>query len=122
MSTEIDAYIAAIPEPAMRQALTKLRTHLRALLPDHIECLSYAMPGFRQPGKKGRMVAGYAAFARNCGYYPHSGNIVPQFAAELSGFKTTPGAIQFTPGHPIPADLIARLVAARRAEIAAKGR
>lgn len=120
--SEVDAYIAAIPDPAKQAALASLRATLRALLPDHIECLSYAMPGFRQPGPKGKMVAGYAAFARNCGYYPHSGNIIPEFAADLTGFKTTPGAIQFTPDHPIPDALILRLIDARLAEIALKGR
>ena len=80
------------------------------------------MPGLRQPGKNGKMVAGYAAFARNCGYYPHSGTIVPRFAADLTGFKTTPGAIQFTPANPIPEPLVHRLIDARLAEIAARGR
>ncbi len=118
MSADVDAYLAALPRPDQRAALEALRGQLRALLPDHVECLSYAMPGFRQPGKKGKMVAGYAAFAKNCGYYPHSGNIIPQFTADLADYKTTQGAIQFTPDHPIPATLIAKLVAARQAELA----
>ena len=117
MSAEVDAYIAAIPDPEKRAALTALRGQLKALLPDHVECLSYAMPGFRQPGPKGRMVAGYAVFARNLGYYPHSGNIIPQFGPELAEWKTTPGAVQFTPAHPLPPALLARLVAARVAEL-----
>jgi uncharacterized protein YdhG (YjbR/CyaY superfamily) len=73
------------------------------------------MPGFRI-GKT--VIAGYAGFARNCGYYPHSGNIIPAFDAELTalGFRHTPGAISFTPAHPLPPDLVARLVAARLAE------
>ncbi|MBC7736669.1 MAG: DUF1801 domain-containing protein [Candidatus Saccharibacteria bacterium] len=120
MSTEdVDAYIAALPRSDQRAALQDLRMTLRALLPDHLETISYAMPGFRQPGPKGKMVAGYAAFARNCGYYPHSGSILPQFKDDLAGWKFTPGALQFTPVHPLPPDLIARLVAARLAEIAA---
>ncbi len=116
-SADVDAYLAALPRADQRAALQDLREILRALLPDHNECLSYAMPGFRQPGPGGKMVAGYAAFARNCGYYPHSGSIIPQFAADLSAWKTTPGAIQFTPATPLPAALVARLVAARRAEL-----
>lgn len=121
MSVEVDTYLAAL-RPDQAAALQTLRALIRTHLPDHIECLSYAMPGFRQPGPKGKMVAGYAAFAKNCGYYPHSGNIIPQFAADLTGFKTTPGAIQFTPDHRIPDALILRLIDARVAEIAAKGR
>ena len=121
MSVAVNTYLAAC-RPDQAAALNTLRSLIKQHLPDHVECLSYAMPGFRQPGPKGKMVAGYAAFARNCGFYPHSGTIIPQFAAELTGFKTTPGAIQFTPDHMIPEPLILRLIDARVAEIAAKGR
>ena len=121
MSVEGDTYLAAL-RPDQAAALQSLRALIQQRLPDHVECLSDAMPGFRQPGAKGRMVAGYAAFAKNCGYYPHSGNIIPQFATDLAAFKTTPGAIRFTPGHLIPDALILRLIDARLAEIAAQGR
>ncbi|MFM7446841.1 MAG: iron chaperone, partial [Tabrizicola sp.] len=73
----VDDYIAALP-PDQREALTNLRARLKALLPDHVEVLSYAMPGLRQPGSKGKMVVGYAAFARHLGLYPHSGTVIPQ--------------------------------------------
>ena len=121
MPTEVDAYIAAC-RPDQAAALQALRAILRDRLPDHVECLSYAMPGFRQPGPKGRMVAGYAAFARTCGFYPHSGNIVSRFAGDLAGFKTTPGAIQFTPDHPIPKALVLALIDARLTEIVLTGK
>lgn len=112
----VDDYFAALQNPAQKQALTELRGLLKTLLPDHIEVISYAMPGFRQPHTKGKIVAGYAAFAKNCGYYPHSGNIIPRITG-LDGYKTTAGAIQFTPDHRLPADLIRRLVQARQAEL-----
>lgn len=120
-ASEVDAYLAARPED-QRRALERLRAILKARLPDHLEVISYAMPGFRQPGARGRMVTGYAGFARNCGYYPHSGTIVGQFAASLQGFRCTPGAISFTPGHELPEPLILALVDARLQEIAATGR
>jgi len=66
---EVAAYLAALPHN-QRAALSDLRTRLRTLLPDQVECLSHAMPGFRQPGTKHRMVAGYAAFSRYLGLYP----------------------------------------------------
>ena len=114
----VDAYLAARPAD-QRTALQDLRENLKTLLPDHLECLSYAMPGFSQPGPGGKMVAGYAGYARNCGFYPHSGFIIPRFASDLTGFKTTQGAVQFTPGQPLPAALIEKLVRARQAELAA---
>ena len=114
MSAEVDAYIAALP-PAFATALTQLRAQLRALLPDHIECMSYAMPGFRAPGKKGKMVAGYAAFTHHCGLYPHSGPIVPLI--DCTPFKTSKSGVLFTPDQPLPPALIERIVRARQAEL-----
>jgi len=109
-----DAYLATRPA-AQQVALSDLRTRIARIIPQAEEVISYAMPGFRL-GR--RVIAGYAGFARNCGYYPHSGKILPQFAAELTaaGFRVTPGALQVTPDHPIPDDLLARLIAARLAE------
>ena len=121
MSAEVEAYLSALP-PAQREALQALRDLLKARLPDHLEVISYAMPGFRQPGPKGRMVAGYAAFKLSCGFYPHSGSILGQFPLETAGFKTTAGAISFTPDHPLPETLVRKLIEARLAEIAATGR
>ena len=110
-----DAYLAALPVD-QRTCLQALRAHLSSLLPQAEEVISYAMPGFRI-GKK--MIAGYAGFAKTCGYYPHSGNIIPQFADELDrlGFKHSAGGVSFTPACPLPPDLVQRLVAARKAEL-----
>lgn len=118
MTADVDAYLARLPDD-QRVALTALRATLRDLLPDHIECLSYAMPGFRAPGPKGKMVAGYAAFSRHLGLYPHSGNIIPALLPECEDFKTSKSGILFTPAHPLPDALVARIVRARQAEIAA---
>lgn len=115
MSGEVDAYIAALP-PAFATALTQLRAQLRALLPDHIECMSYAMPGFRAPGKKGKMVAGYAAFKHHCGLYPHSGNVIPLI--DCAPFQTSKSGVLFPPDHPLPPALIERIVRVRQAELA----
>ena len=89
---------------------------VRELYGGSVIVVPYAMPGFRLGGK---MVAGYAGFARNCGFYPHSGNIIPQFADEIAAlrFRHRPGAISFTPARPLPEDLVRRLVAARLAEL-----
>jgi len=113
---EVDAYIAALPSD-QRDALTTLRARLKALLPDHLECMSYAMPGFRQPGPKGKMVVGYAAFAKNLGLYPHSGSVIPQI--DCTPFKTSKSGVLFTPDRPLPDALLRRIIEVRNAEIAA---
>lgn len=117
----VDAYLAALPAD-QRQALESLRQLLASLLPDHLEVMSYAMPGFRQPGPKGRMVAGYAAFARHLGLYPHSGNIIPRLTADCTGFKTSKSGVLFTPANPLPAALVERITRLRQQEIATLGR
>ena len=116
MTGSVDAYIAALP-PDQREALTTLRARLKALLPDHLEVMSYAMPGFRQPGPKGKMVAGYAAFARHLGLYPHSGSVIPRI--DCTPFKTSKSGVLFTPDRPLPDDLLRQIIATRQAELSA---
>ncbi|MDB5657747.1 MAG: hypothetical protein JWS10_362 [Cypionkella sp.] len=115
MSAEVDTYLAALP-PAFRSAAEALRAELKTLLPDHIECLSYAMPGFREPKPRGKMVAGYAAFTRHLGLYPHSGSIIPNI--DCTPFKTSKSGVLFTPDQPLPPALIAKIIRARQAELA----
>ena len=115
-SGAVDAYIAA-QSPAFAEALATLRQRLKALLPDHLEVMSYAMPGFRQPGPKGKMVVGYAAFTHHLGLYPHSGSVIPQI--DCAPFKTSKSGVLFSPDSPLPDALLAAIVTARQAEIAA---
>ncbi|GLS87217.1 hypothetical protein GCM10010873_21910 [Cypionkella aquatica] len=114
MSAEVEIYLSALPS-AFRAAAETLRAQLKALLPDHIECLSYAMPGFREPKPKGKMVAGYAAFTRHLGLYPHSGSIIPQISC--TPFKTSKSGVLFTPENPLFTALITQIIRARQAEL-----
>lgn len=115
-ASAIDAYIATHP-PAFAAALTSLRIRLKTLLPDHLECMSYAMPGFRQPGPKGKMVIGYAAFTHHLGLYPHSGSVIPQI--DCTPFKTSKSGVLFTPDTPLPDALLKTILTTRQAELAA---
>jgi uncharacterized protein YdhG (YjbR/CyaY superfamily) len=112
---DVESYHAALPTD-FRRAAEALRAHLRTLLPDHTECLSYAMPGFRHPS--GKMTAGYAAFKHHLGLYPHSGNIIAKI--NCAPFKTSKSGVLFTPETPLPLALIDAIIRARLAEITAK--
>jgi uncharacterized protein YdhG (YjbR/CyaY superfamily) len=114
MTGSVDAYIAALPAD-QREALTSLRARLKSLLPDHLEVMSYAMPGLRQPGLKGKMVVGYAAFARHLGLYPHSGTVIPQI--DCAPFKTSKSGVLFTPDRPLPDALLTQIIKTRLAEL-----
>ena len=114
MSTEVDAYLSALPLD-QAGALQDLRALLRSHLPGATECLSYAMPGFRLPG--GKMAMGYAAFKHHLGLYPHSGGIIPYI--DCTPFKTSKSGVLFTPQRPLPRALVLQILTARLAEIAA---
>jgi len=107
-----EAYLASL-SPDKRATLEKLRGAIRAAAPDAEEGMSYGMPAFIQ----GKPIAGYAAGANHCAYYPMSGEITTALAAELEGYETSKGAIRFPVGKPLPATLIRKLVRARLAEI-----
>ena len=109
-----DSYLAALPHD-QRAALQALREVIAAYLPDAVECMSYAMPGFRM----GKMVAGYAGFARHCGLYPHSGSVIPVLADDLAAWKTSKSGVLFTPATPLPVALVHKILDLRLAEIAA---
>lgn len=109
-----NAYIAAAPK-AMRPVLTRLRARLAEALPDAEEVIQYHMPGFRIGTQ---IVAGYAAFSRQCGLYVDPGAIAAladQIAeAKLKATKT---GVTFLPNRPIPDDLITALaIGSRRAK------
>lgn len=116
MSRDVDAYLAALPAD-QQAALGALRATLARLLPGHVEVMSYAMPGFRQPGPKGKVVVGYAAFARHLGLYPHSGSVIPKI--DCTPFKTSKSGVLFTPAQPLPDGLVEAILRARQAELAA---
>lgn len=112
----VEAYLARLPAD-QQTALRSLRATLIRLLPDNLEVMSYAMPGLRQPGPKGKMVVGYAAFARHLGLYPHSGSVIPQI--DCAPFKTSKSGVLFTPATPLPESLVDTILRRRQAELAA---
>lgn len=113
----IDAYIAK-QNPAFQPALEHVRALVGKVAPDAEEALVYGVPGFRQNGA----LVCYAAFKAHCGFYPMSPDLMDAMQAELQGFRVAKGTIHFTPDHPLPDALIARIVTARIAENAAKSR
>ena len=91
----------------------------RAHLPGAVECISYAMPGFRAAGPQGKMSLGYAAFARHLGVYPHSGFVISLLLTDCAGFTTSNSGVLFTPDNPLPTTLLHKIIDAKLREIAA---
>ncbi len=108
----IDEYLKPV-DAAKRQALEKLRSTIRRIVPKAEECISYGLPCFRLDGKA---LVGFGAAKHHCAFYPWSGKTVDEFAAELAGYETSKGAIRFQPEKPIPAGLIRKMVKSRMAQ------
>ncbi|GAA1767634.1 iron chaperone [Agromyces humatus] len=115
MGTVTD-YLAA-REGENRTALEHVIAVARELAPDVTEGESYGMPALLYRGKG--FVAVLEAKA-HLGLYPFSGQVLPGLAAELGEFTWSPGALQFTAAHPVPDDLLRRILAERKAQIDAR--
>ena len=77
------------------------------------ECISYRIPAFRF---KGRIVAGFAATAKGCSYFPFSGSTLRTLAEELENFEQTKSSLHFDPAKPFSLALVRKLIKARIAE------
>ncbi len=116
-TAQIDAILAALPE-TQRAALQALRETIATTAPDAEETISYSMPAFRY---RGRALVSYSAFKTHCSFFPMSGETIDAHRDELADFRTAKGTLQFTPEHPIPRDLVERIVRERMAQIDARG-
>jgi uncharacterized protein YdhG (YjbR/CyaY superfamily) len=110
--TTIDAYLAKVKGP-QRVALDQLRKTIRAVVPQAEECISYRIPAFRLDG---RIVAGFAATAKGCSYFPFSGSTLRTLADELGDYEQTKSSLHFDPAAPLPRTLVRKLIEARLAE------
>ena len=108
----IDEYLASVTGER-RVALDKIRKTIRTLLPEAEECISYRIPAFRF---KGKIVAGFAATAKGCSYFPFSGSTLRSLAEELEDFEQTKSSLHFDPAKPLSLALVRKLIKARIAE------
>ena len=108
----VDAYLAAVPEPA-RSTLNKVRTTIRSVLPkEATEVISYRIPAFRHK----KIVVWYAAFSNHCSLFP-TASVIAKLKDELKGYTLAKGTIQFAVDKPLPATLLKKIVKARLAEM-----
>jgi uncharacterized protein YdhG (YjbR/CyaY superfamily) len=111
MIADHEAYITQAPE-SLRFLLVRLRTQLARALPDAEEVIAYNMPGFRI-GES--VVAGYAAFSKQCGLYLAPAAIASH-ADEIAaaGLKASKTGVTFSPSRPMPDELVEKLALASR--------
>ena len=107
----IDDYLDQFA-PEVQQKLSQLRRVIRHHAPEAEEKISYQMATFYQSAN----LVHFAAHKTHIGFYPGP-EAVTAFGEELSGYKTSKGAIQFPLARPLPLDLIGRIVRYRVASI-----
>jgi uncharacterized protein YdhG (YjbR/CyaY superfamily) len=106
-----DAYIAAASEQ-FRPLLIQLRAQLAAALPDAEELIMHDMPGF---GFGKSIIAGYAAFTKQCGLYVNPTAIAAHTDdIAAAGLKATRTGITFSARRPIPDALVTSLALSSR--------
>ena len=78
-----------------------------------MEGIGYGVPAFRY---RGRPLVSFGAGKAHCSFYVQSPAVMETYRDELAGYDTAKGTIRFTPGTPLPARLVTKLVEARIAE------
>ncbi|MGR0219802.1 iron chaperone [Agromyces sp. ZXT2-6] len=110
---EVGEYVDGLDEPA-RSTIRGIYGIARETVPDAVEGVGYGMPALRYRDKPLLSVMQAKA---HLGLYPFSPAVIESVADRLAGFDTAKGTIRFTAEHPLPDDVVADLVRARRAEI-----
>jgi uncharacterized protein YdhG (YjbR/CyaY superfamily) len=107
----IDEYLAAVPDDK-RAALETLRQQVHVAAPEATEGISYGMPAFRLDG---RYFVGFGVAKDHCSFYVGRAPLEAH-ALELAGYRLWKGTINFQPDHPLPEELVTKLVRVRIAE------
>jgi len=110
---EVEKYLSAVPEP-QQSTLRALRTTIKALLPLGEDAMSYGVPAIKLNGKA---VAGYAFAKNHCSYFPHSGQIIEDLAADLTQYDCSKGTLRFSIDKPLPKSLVKKLIRARLSQL-----
>lgn len=103
----VDEYIKNAPKD-LQDRLTEIRKAIKAVVPEAMEKISYAMPYY---GYKGRLV--YFAYFKN-----HIGLYIPppitkMFAKELEDYETHMATIRFPHNKKLSISLVKKLIKAR---------
>lgn len=100
----IDEYIAGFPS-GTQKILHQLRETIKKAAPQAEETINYAIPTFKL---KGNLVH-FAGYKKHIGFYP-APSAIEAFKEALSGYKGAKGSIQFPIDHPLPLELITKIV------------
>ena len=100
----IDQYIDTFPKET-QLILEQMRAIIRKAAPKAEEVISYKMPAFKQ----GEVLVYFAGYKKHIGFYP-TGSGIAAFKKEISAYKNSKGAVQFSLDDKLPAALISKMV------------
>lgn len=106
--TPIDEYLKKV-DPEKRKELERIRKMAKKIVPDAEEVISYGMPTLKY---KGKSFLGFDAHINHIGIYPYGGEEIEAFKDILveNNYGFSSGAIRVPYDHPIPEDLLKKII------------
>jgi len=104
----VEEYLQLVPKE-MRMLLKELRQAIRSAAPQAEEVISYQVPTYKYKGP----LVHFAAFKKHCSLIVVDKNILETFSTELQSYKTSGTTIHLTPDHPVPVNLVQKIVKTR---------
>ena len=108
----VDDYLSGLPQD-QRDVLRKMCDLIVESSPPLSEKTYYGVPNYFIGDDP---LVAFVAAKNHLSLFPHGSQIIREMSEELEPFSTSKGTIRFTPEHPLPDDLIRRIIA-RRIEI-----
>ncbi len=110
---EVDDYLAGL-DVETAAVVGGIYAQAREIVPEAEQGKGYGMPALRYGGKA---LLSVMATKSHLSLFPFSAAVVADVASELEGYELSKGTIRFSADRPIPALVVRRIVALRRAEI-----
>jgi uncharacterized protein YdhG (YjbR/CyaY superfamily) len=104
IATDVDSYISEFP-PKVQKMMRQLRSCIKKAAPEAEESISYMMPAYKLQGP----LVYFGGYDKHIGFYPTGSGIAP-FLKEISAYKHSKGAVQFTLDQPLPLELVEKMV------------
>lgn len=108
----VDEYFAEFPA-TIQYRLEEIRKLIKKMAPEADESIAYGMPAYKLHKKP---LIYFGAFEKHIGFYA-TPNTHEKFKQELSVYKQGKGSVQFPYDKPLPAKLIAKMVAYKADEL-----
>jgi uncharacterized protein YdhG (YjbR/CyaY superfamily) len=114
---EVDRYLEDLPIDE-REALKDLREAIKEAAPEAEECLSYKIPTYKYKGPLVHFNAG----KKHLSFITTTRTVIEDFEEDLEDYMVSGTTIKFTADHPLPKDLVMRIVRAKLREVDEKYR